>query len=252
MQLRADIIKAGYRQKTILENIAFTAPSGSLTAVIGRNGSGKSTLLSCIAGLMPYEGTIAADNVDLASLSRRERAARVAVMQQIVRTPHIPVEDLVSFGRTPYHSVIGGGLCDEDRAAVEYALAEAETEHLRHSFADCLSGGEQKRVFFAMMLAQDAPLLLLDESTAHMDADYEKRFTEKIAALKGKKTILAVMHDLAAAVRIADQVILLDGGTMRFCGSADELLRCGLLEEVFCVKRYTARDSSGNVEVFFR
>lgn len=251
-ELKIDIKKAAYRNRVVLKNVRFTAEPGSFTAVIGRNGCGKSTLISCIAGLMPFDGIITADGVDPAALTGRERALKMSVMLQMMRAPHVPVEDFVAFGRTPYHAMGDGGLTAEDREKIGYAIREAELEDMRLLYADRISGGEQRRAYFGMMLAQDAPVMLLDESTAFMDADHESRLLGKIAALKGKKTVVAVMHSLENALRYADQIILLDEGSLRFAGTADEILATELIEEIFHVRRYTAADCDGRSAIFFR
>lgn len=252
MELSVNITIAAYRRRTVLENVHFTMEPGTFTAVIGRNGSGKSTLVSCIAGILPFEGSIRADGVDLASLTGRERARRISVMLQQPRAPHIPAEELISFGRVPYHPLGQGKLTPQDREAIESAIRETELESLRTRFTDTLSGGEQRRVHFAAMLAQDAPVMLLDESTAFMDAENEIRYLEKTASLKGRKTVLAVLHDLASAVRYGDRILLLDSGTVGFFGTAEEFLASSLPEEVFHVKRYYAEDGDGNRTLFFR
>lgn len=252
MELSVSIRKAAHRRRTILENVNFTLDEGIFTAVIGKNGSGKSTLVSCIAGILPFEGSIRADGTDLTNMTGRERAQRISVMLQQPRAPHVTVDELAAFGRTPYHPFGQGKLTPQDRAAIEIAIKEAELESMRTRFVDTLSGGEQRRAHFAAMLAQDAPVMLLDESTAFMDAENESRYLRKIASMKGRKTVLAVLHDLAAAVSYADRILLLDGGTLRFWGTSEEFLSTSLPEEVFRVKRFEAADEDGNRALFFR
>ncbi|MBR3998216.1 MAG: ABC transporter ATP-binding protein [Clostridia bacterium] len=252
MELTVCIRKAAYRRRTVLENVNFTLADGTFTAVIGRNGSGKSTLISCIAGLLPYDGEILADGVNLEKLTGRERALRISVMLQQPRTPHVTVEELISFGRVPHHPMGRGKLTAEDREAIESAVRESELESMRERYADTLSGGEQRRAHFAANLAQNAPVMLLDESTAFMDAENEARYLEKTASLRGRKTILAVLHDLGAAVRYSDRILLLDGGTVRFLSTPEEFLGTFLPEDVFHVKRYEAADEDGKRVLFFR
>lgn len=252
MELNVNIARAGYRRRTVLENVNFTLEDGTFTAVIGRNGSGKSTLVSCIAGLIPFDGKITAGGTDLSSLSGRERAMRISVMLQQPRAPHVTVEELVSFGRAPYHPIGRGKITGADRAAVECALAETGLESMRKRYADTLSGGEHRRACFAAMLAQDTPVMLLDESTAFLDAENEARYLSKIAALKGKKTVLAVMHDLSDAVRYADRILLIDRASLCFSGTPAEFLATALPEEIFRLTRYEAVGENGERALFFR
>ena len=252
MELSVDIKKAAYRRHAVLENIRFTLSAGSFTAILGRNGSGKSTLLSCIAGILPFEGTICAGGIDLGTLSGRERARRIAVMLQQPRAPHITVEELVCFGRRPYHTFGHDRPDAPDLAKIEAAIQKTALEPLRHRYVDTLSGGEQRRAHFAAMLAQDTPVVLLDESTAFMDAENEARYLELAAAMQGQKTVLAVLHDLSAAVRYARRVIVLDEGTVCFDGTAAAFAASGIPEAVFHVRRYTAQDEHGEQALFFR
>ena len=242
MSISVRIDRAAYGRRTVLENIAFDAPDGSLTVVIGRNGSGKSTLISCLAGLMPFEGEVLADGVELSSLSVRARAREVSVLLQNPRRPHVTVRELVGFGRNPYRATLGRE-SDADRAAVSRALADTDLLPLADCYVDRISGGEVRRAYFGAMLAQDTPVVLLDEATAFMDKDYERRFLSAARALAdGGKTVLSVMHDLSAALSVADCVLLLDGGRQAFFGTVADLLATDLVERTFSVRRYTAGD----------
>lgn len=185
-------------------------------------------------------------------LTARERARTLSLMQQQPRAPHVTVEELVSFGRWPHQLTGQGKLSVQDRERVEYALAETRLTSLRSRYTDTLSGGEQRRAHFAMMLAQDTPIILADESTAFMDAASESRYLEKLAALKEKRTILAVLHDLSAALRFADHILVLDGGKLCFDGSTEDFVDTTIPEDIFEVTRFTARDDAGNTALFFR
>ena len=117
MRIDVRIEKAGYRKKTVLENINFTVEENSFTAVIGRNGSGKSTLIAAMASLIIPKGAVLIDSVDVATLSRRERAMRISAMIQSPKRPHVTVRELVEFGRSPYLG-IGKRLGERDQIAI--------------------------------------------------------------------------------------------------------------------------------------
>ena len=230
----------------VLNDIA----DAGFVAIIGRNGSGKSTLLSCIAGLIPFVGTVSLAGTPLHTLSPGARAARIAMVQQSPRAPHITVETLVSFGRRPYLSLANVRETENDRRAVEAAITAASLDGIRRRHLDCISGGELRRAYLGMALAQETPILLLDEATANMDMDYEASFLALLRDLAhtkthgsgsggngsdsaGGKTVLSVMHNLGAAVRYADRIVVVDGKTVCFVGTPAQFCDSGLAQQVF-------------------
>lgn len=241
MSLSVQIQSASYRKRRVLEQISFVAESGTVTAVIGRNGSGKSTLVACLCSLMPFHGSVICDGVDLASLSGRERAQRRSAVLQSLNAPHVTVGELVAFGRSPYR-VLGHSSDPEEQKKIERALQKADLVSLRDAYADRISGGELRRAYLGAVMAQDTETVILDEATAFMDADYQHRFLQMTCSLarEEKKTVISVMHDLAAAVRYADQILLLDEGRQLFFGSTEALLETDLIERTFGVRRFTA------------
>lgn len=218
----------------VLRDLDVSVPEKTFTAVIGRNGSGKSTLVSCIGGLLPYDGTVTLDGQALEKMSVGARAGKIAVMRQSLRAPHITVEKLLSFGRQPYLG-LSGMLGEADRRAVEKAIRLTSLDAIRYRYLDGISGGELRRAYLGMALAQDTPLLLLDEATANMDVDYEASFLSLLRTLPRThgKTVMAVMHNLTAAVRFADAVMVIDGGGVRFHGTPEDLCAGTLMEEIF-------------------
>lgn len=251
MDIKISLNSVSYGRNTVLRNIDVEIPSGTFTAVIGRNGCGKSTLLSAMAGIIPYSGEILLDSHELSDMTPRERAKRVAIMLQQTKTPHITVEELVAFGRGPYIG-IDSKMTDEDTDRIENAIRDAELETIRGCFVDRISGGEVRRSYLGMALAQDTAVLLLDEATAFLDADREMRFLDMIDKKRreSKKTVISVMHDLSAAVKYADNVLLIDNGTSTFFGSTEELLATDLVERTFSVKRFTV-DHGDERRIFF-
>jgi len=237
--------------KQILEGIGFRLRSGGLTALVGRNGSGKSTLLSCVNAQLPYTGTVTACAADLSRLSSRQRAKTVAILPQHLNAPHITAREMAEFGRNPYLDLTGR-LMKADRDAVADALEAAEVSDLAERYVDTLSGGELQRVALAMILAQDTPIVLLDEPTAHMDQCYEGAFLQKLQQLSilRNKAVLVVLHDLSLAVQYARDILVLDGGRMVFAGSVEECLRGRTLEETFSLTRYTVSGENGT-RIFF-
>jgi len=242
-------LRLGHRQ--VLEDVSFQLRPHRLTVLVGRNGSGKSTLLNCVNQQLPYTGIITEGEKNLALIPARERAKSIAILPQTLPSPHITVRELAGLGRNPWLDFTGR-LTDTDKQAVEAALRDADAAELAERDVDTLSGGEKQRVLLAMILAQNTPIALLDEPTAHLDLSYEAAFLELLRKLKKerKKTFLVILHDLNLAVRYADDLIVLDGGKIRFAGTKEACLEQGVLEETFSLRRFTLRDGAEE-RIFF-
>ncbi len=237
--------------KTILETVSFQLRPHRLTALVGKNGSGKSTLLGCVNQQIPYTGTIREGEKDLALLAPKERARSIAILPQTLPAPHIQGREMVSFGRNPYLDLTGR-LRQADETAVDWALAEANATELANRYVDTLSGGERQRVALAMILAQNTPIVLLDEPTSHMDQLQEAAFLTRLSELKRtrKKTFLVVLHDLTLAAGFADDLIVLDQGKVVFAGTKEACLEGKILENTFDLCRYTI-NKGGEEKIFF-
>lgn len=249
--LKIENLSVRFGQKQVLSDISFTLKPHRLTVLLGRNGAGKSTLLGCVNQQLPYTGTIREGDRNLARLAPRQRAKTIAILPQSLPSPHITARELVSLGRNPYLDFTGR-LTEEDRQAVEEALRDAAAAELAQRYVDTLSGGEKQRIALAMILAQNTPIALLDEPTAHMDLGYEASFLELLRKLvaEREKTFLLILHDLNTAVRCADELLVLDGGRLVFAGSREECLEREILEKTFGVKRYMAPDGA-QMRIFF-
>lgn len=228
--------------REILRGISFSLRAGRITVLLGRNGSGKSTLLSCVCRVLPYSGEILCGGVDIAKMSARERAQRIAVLPQILPDSRLTVRGLVSLGRTPYIPGVGI-MSEDDRAAVRDAMERADVSELADRVVCTLSGGERQRAFVAMMLAQRADCLLFDEPTTYMDIAARRELYDICLSLRDSgKTILLTMHEINEALRLADDIILLDGSGVAFSGSRDELLQTDLIEQTYRVTRHMTDD----------
>ena len=232
-----------FGQKQILKSVSFQLRPHRLTVLVGRNGAGKSTLLGCVNQQVAYTGTITEGEKNLALISPRERAKSIAILPQSLPSPHITGREMAALGRNPWLDFTGR-LRSSDREAVENALRDADAASLAERYVDTLSGGEKQRISLAMILAQNTPIALLDEPTAHMDLSYEAAFLDLLQTLKKerKKTFLLILHDLNLAVRYADDLVVLDGGRVVFAGTREECLEKEVLESTFCLKRYTVAD----------
>lgn len=230
-------VRFAYGEPVVLDGLSLALPTGCLTGIVGPNGCGKSTLLRVIDGVLePAAGEVLVEGDALDSLSARERAERIALLPQIHRTPSMTVEALVSCGRYA-HMGLFGGLTDQDRLIVAESMRVAGVEHLAHKAARTLSGGERQRAFIAMVLAQRARTVLLDEPTTYLDprAALDVMGLARGLVHEQGMTGAVVIHDLPLALRFCDRIAVMDGGRIVAVGTPVEILDQGVLEQVFGV-----------------
>ena len=237
--LKAENLSVAFGKRKILSELSFNVEKGKFTAVIGRNGSGKSTLLSALSGNLEYSGSILLDGKSIKEIPRSERARKAAFLPQAIPTVGVTAFELVSFGRSPRLG-LSGKAGDGDRCAVHSAMELLGIEELAQKRADKISGGEFRLCCLAMVLAQDTDLLLLDEPSASLDIANERRVCGILSELVKNegKTVLTAIHSLAAAVEYADNIILLEGGTIVFCGTVEECLENSIIEKNFSVTKH--------------
>ncbi len=238
MSLRLSGLRWSAGGTPVLDGLTATAPGGRLTGVLGPNGAGKSSLLRVVAGVLaPDAGAVALDGTDLLSQPRRERARRVALVEQeATSTMPLTVRDAVELGRTP-HLARWGGLTPADTLVVDAALASAGVAQLADRPLATLSGGERQRAHLARALAQEPRLLLLDEPTNHLDARARLellRLLERLVA--ADVTVVAALHDLNLAAAACDHVVLVDAGRVVAEGPVAEVLVPAVLEPVYRVR----------------
>lgn len=234
MSIRIDRLSLRYGPRTLLENISATFPQAALTALIGRNGTGKSTLLRAIAGLGPAEGGIELCERPLAALNARERATMLSfVTTDRIRIANLTCEEVVALGRAPYTDWIGR-VQTEDRAVVERSLHLVGLDGFARKTMDRMSDGECQRVMIARALAQDTPVILLDEPTAFLDLPnrYALAMLLRRLAHEEHKCILFSTHDLDIALTLCDTVALIDTPHLHHL-PAGEMARSGLIERLF-------------------
>ncbi|MBR1757913.1 MAG: ABC transporter ATP-binding protein [Lachnospiraceae bacterium] len=210
---------------------------GEIATVIGRNGSGKSTFLRALAGQMPYEGSIRIGEKELKTLNPIERARQIAFLPQNVNVAHLSVKMLVEHGRYPYHGNVRR-LNKEDDEHVERALFMAGLSDLSGRELGELSGGEQRRAFLAMVIAQNTPMILLDEPTTYMDHRYQEDFYEVLKKLAGEgKGIVMVCHDIVQSFTYSDRIFLMQ----------DRCLSEGMTPEELAKEEACLRENFGAV-----
>jgi len=217
--LRAEGLTLRLGGRIVVDSVSLRLHAGEWVAIVGPNGAGKSSLLAMLAGLRePERGAIHVEGCALQGLHARDRAQRLAWLSQTVDVEgDISVEDVVRLGRLPRQGLFGASDADDEQA-VRAALIETETLGLAGRRLRDLSGGERQRVLLARALAVGAPVLLLDEPTAHLDPPHQRALWRGLLQRARQGTaVAAVMHDLTLALA-ADRVLVMSAG--RLCADA--------------------------------
>ncbi|MCA6937884.1 Fe(3+) dicitrate ABC transporter ATP-binding protein FecE [Pectobacterium versatile] len=237
MELTTQNLTAGYGDKRILDGLSLSLPAGKITALLGPNGCGKSTLLKCFAKLLtPESGTIQLNGKSLSMFSARQLSRHLALLPQQHLTPEgITVRDMVAYGRSPWLS-LWGRLSPDDRQRVQLAMEKTHIVDLANKRLTDLSGGQRQRAFLAMLLAQDTPVVLLDEPTTYLDINHQVELMKLLRELnQAGKTVVTVLHDLNQASRYCDHLVMLADGRVMAQGSPHEVMKPELLQRVFSI-----------------
>ncbi|MET1154283.1 ATP-binding cassette domain-containing protein [Arthrobacter sp.] len=235
-QLRTEALTIGYEQRSVVENLNVQIPEGLFTVIVGPNACGKSTLLRALARLIkPRGGHVLLDGKNVTTLPAKELARRLGLLPQSSIAPDgITVAELVARGRYPHQKLLRQW-STADEAAVMEAMDATGVTSLSGRSVDELSGGQRQRVWVAMVLAQQTPLLLLDEPTTFLDIAHQIELLELCRDLNKDKghTLVAVLHDLNHACRYADHIIAMKGGAVVAEGAPADVITEELVEEVF-------------------
>jgi len=218
-----------------LAGVDFELAAGELVFVIGPNGSGKSTLLRVLAGiLVPDAGVVRLSGAPLLDLAPRERARRIALVPQYLPAlPEVAVADFVLSGR---YARAGrwNALSIEDRRIADQALVDCDAQDIAGRGLDELSGGQRQRALVARAVAQEAPVLLVDEPTNALDPDHQIQVLDLVARLTcAGRAVVVVTHDLNLASQYATRLVLLDEGRVVAEGACERVMRREILEPVY-------------------
>ncbi|WP_166354901.1 ABC transporter ATP-binding protein [Phytoactinopolyspora limicola] len=234
-RLHVDEATIGYDKRVISERLTVSIPDESFTVIVGPNACGKSTLLRALSRLLkPAAGTVVLDGKSITSYKAKEVARRLGLLPQTSIAPDgITVADLVARGRYPHQSFIRQW-SNADEQAVAAAMAATGVADLSTRLVDELSGGQRQRVWVAMVLAQQTPLLLLDEPTTFLDITHQIELLELFTDLHGDgNTLVAVLHDLNHAARYGTHLIAMRDGRVVAEGPPRDIVDAELVEEVF-------------------
>ena len=227
----------GYSSRNVLSDIHFTASAGQITVIIGPNGCGKSTLLKMLCGiLVPRSGEIRIHGRGIAEYNTKLLAQQVAYLAQSRPIPDISVERMVLHGRFPYLNYPRRYRIQDFQIA-RSAMERMGILDLAETALPALSGGIRQKVYIAMALAQDTPIILFDEPTTYLDVSHQLRIMAYARDLcREGKTVVMVLHDLSMALQMADHLIVMNRGRIVVQGSPEEIFLSGHLTDVFGIE----------------
>ncbi len=228
-------LQIGYQQPLLHTPLSLSLQPQQLTMLIGINGAGKSTLLRTLAGLhLPLAGAVFLDQKDLASYPRHQIAEKMSlVLTEKNISPLLTVQEMVQLGRIP-HTNWWGKLTEKDQRVIDNALQITQLEPLKNRTLGSLSDGQRQKVHIARALAQDTPLLLLDEPTTHLDLIHRAEIFVLLQTITqtAQKTVLVVTHEIEFALQVADMIWLLHEGDF-YVGTPQTLIDKQIIDKVF-------------------
>lgn len=235
-RLSAENVTLAYDQRVIAEQLSVEIPDSSFTVIVGPNACGKSTLLRALSRMLrPSQGRVLLDGQVIQSMPAKKVARTLGLLPQSSVAPDgITVADLVGRGRYPHQGILRQWSAEDERVVRE-SMARTGVAELADRYVDELSGGQRQRVWIAMALAQQTPLLLLDEPTTYLDIQHQIDVLDLCAELHETqgRTLVAVLHDLNHAARYATHLIALRGGKVIAEGAPNDIVTAELVEEVF-------------------
>ena len=237
--MRAQRLTLAYRpDRVVVHDLDLDLPSGAVSVIIGANGSGKSTLLRALSRLLaPQHGTVYLDGRSVHGMRSRDLARQLGLLPQGPTTPDgITVRDLVRRGRLP-HTSLWRQWGPDDETALQQALVATDLLELADEPVDALSGGQRQRAWLALVVAQQTPVLLLDEPTTYLDLAHQLDVLELVRTLNqdSGRTIVMVLHDINQACRFADHLVAMRSGQVVAQGHPAEVVTPALLRDVFDV-----------------
>lgn len=236
-----------YDTAPIIENLSVNIPKNKITMIIGANGCGKSTLLKTIGRILqPKTGEILVEGKNIKKQNSKVLAKQMAILPQNPTTPSgLKVRELVSYGRFPYQTPMGG-LKKDDIEKIDWAMKVTKIEEFKDRDVESLSGGQRQRAWIALTLAQETPILLLDEPTTYLDMSHQLEILELLKELNLEKhiTIVMVLHELNNATKFADHLIGMKDGNIIFTGEPKDVVTQDNLRIIYGIQATLQLDAS--------
>ncbi|MEG2276560.1 MAG: ABC transporter ATP-binding protein [Odoribacter sp.] len=236
LAIQINDFSCGYGTKFRIEDIHLEVPEGCFTSIIGPNGAGKTTLFRGITGSLPANrGGVFIEGKNIATMSYKERAQRIAIVNQSVKAGNMTIEEYVLMGRLPYRTAFRFFETQEDYKISEESMRLTGVWDKKDKPMDRLSGGEQQLAAIARALAQKTKILLLDEPTAHLDISHQMKVLNLIQRLNRDNglTVLLIIHDLNLASEYSDYLVMLSQGKVFAGGTPEEVLTYDHIEKVY-------------------
>jgi iron complex transport system ATP-binding protein len=241
-------VSVSYGKRRVLDSIDLSVGAGEVLVLIGPNGAGKSTLIKSISGVIPIEsGKIFADGMNIARISAQQRAKLIAVVPQARNLPSAFTGwEIVQMGRTPYLGWLGN-ISVEDENVIRTAMVRTNSLDLADRPVGELSGGEQQRLLICRAIAQETPIMLLDEPTAHLDLQHQVTLLDLVRDLaqQDKMAIVLALHDLNLAARYADRIGLIVAGRLVELDTPEKVIRADLLSRTYHIPLRVFKDEVG-------
>jgi len=247
--IEVENLSFAYNEREILKNLSVEVAQGEFVGIAGPNGAGKTTLLNLLCGLLRSGGgSIKIDGAHVESYSDKKLAQKIAVVrQEFVPVFDFTVAEIVSMARTPYSDKFGFE-SSTDRQFVIEALEMTDTAQFASRTLAQLSGGERQRVFIARAIAQDTPVLLLDEPTSFLDLKHQVGIYDLLKKMQQKynKTIVAVTHDINLTIQYADKALLLGTDSSYHIGKTKDVFSAQQIEKIFGIRTFTGKVGQEN------
>jgi len=241
--IEVENLSFGYSRKKFLKNICVKISPGEIISLVGANGCGKSTLLKCICGLLRTSKSISLNGKYIEEYSLKQRAKIISFLPQLVeKINSISVYELIMLGAKS-SSKTGWFISEEDLSRVENIMTYMNLQHLRQKPVENISGGEKQRALIATILAQNAPVIILDEPVTYMDMQNQYNLLDVIKSLQKDydKTVVSVFHDVNHAMEISDKIIMMKEGEILYAGNPDDIINEKNIFDVFEMKVHICR-----------
>lgn len=251
-QIEVNDLCVAYDDRIIIEELNLSIPKGKITMIIGANGCGKSTFLKTVARILPAKkGDVKINGMNIKKHATKDLAKQMAVLPQSPKVPGgLFVKELVSYGRFPYQTPMGG-LKEEDIKMVEWALKATQMEAFADRPMEALSGGQRQRAWISMALAQGTDILLLDEPTTYLDMSHQIEILKLLKKLNEENgtTIVIVLHELNNATKFADHLIGFKEGNVVFSGKPIDVVTNENLKKLYGIDATLQLDETGSYPI---